>query len=231
MTKLSSLVLLTSLAILGGCAQLDSGNPSVPERDNPAYLKGVDTRSDELYIKVDGPVGARDFRDVFIAPADLASLQIIQPEGAAPDDEWAVDESENKIIQKAFGKEFTQALGFQSAYNIVDNREAAEIIVKAVVVAIHPNETRAEVEAGAKPSGAITISIALVDAQSGAVMVRSVDTKSTDDIWAFNQAESDDEAINAIFRSWGNSIRRGMLHVQGRSSDPLAPSLNVKEQR
>jgi hypothetical protein len=231
MSNKPSMALLASLVILGGCAQLDDSRSTVPERDNPAFFKGVDARSDELYISVDGPVGARDFRDVYISTADLESMQIIQPEGAAPDDEWAVDESENKIIQRAIGKEFAQALSFQSAYNIVDNREAAEIIVKTVVVAIHPNETRAEVAAGAKPGGAITISIALVDAESGAVMVRSVDTKSTDDIWAFNQVENDDEAIDVIFRSWGNTIRRGMLQLQGRSNDPLAPPIMLKQQQ
>ena len=61
-------------------------------------------------------------------------------------------------------------------------------------------------------------------------MVRSVDTRSTDNIWAFNQLENQDAAVDAIFRAWGNSIRRGMLALQGRSSDPLAPVLQLKQQ-
>jgi hypothetical protein len=76
----------------------------------------------------------------------------------------------------------------------------------------------------------VTVSIALVHGAGGDVMVRSVDTKSTDDIWAFHQVDNDDPALNLIFRSWGNSIRRGMLQLQARSTDPLAPVIQVKQQ-
>ena len=231
MSKLPSLALLASLVILGGCAQLDAGTATAPERGDPNFLKGVDTRVDELYINSQGPAGARDFRNVYIAPADLTNMQVIQPEGVAADDEWTVTESEDKIIQQAIANEFSKALSYQSAFNIVDSREAAEIVVETVVVAIHPNAARSEVAAGVKPGGAITVSIALINARSGDVMVRSVDTKSSDDIWAFNQVENDDPAINLIFRSWGNSIRRGMLQLQGRSNDPLAPPIMLKEQQ
>ncbi|MDG2273627.1 MAG: hypothetical protein P8L39_15125, partial [Halioglobus sp.] len=72
---------------------------------------------------------------------------------------------------------------------------------------------------------------ALINAASGAVMVRAVDTKSSDDIWAFNQVQNDDPAIDLIFRSWGNSIRRGVLQLQGRSNDPLAQPITLREQR
>jgi len=106
----------------------------------------------------------------------------------------------------------------------------AEIVVNTTVVAMHPNATWADVKAGAKPGGAITVSIALVNGAGGDVMIRSVDTKSTDDIWAFHQVENDDPGINLIFRSWGNSIRRGMLQLQGRTNDPLAPVIQVKQQ-
>ena len=98
------------------------------------------------------------------------------------------------------------------------------------MVAIHPNATRAAVAAGAKPGGAITVSVALVNGVSGDVIVRVVDTNSTDDIWAFNQVDNDDPSIDLIFRSWGNSIRRGMLPLQGRSNDPLAPPITLKQQ-
>ena len=98
------------------------------------------------------------------------------------------------------------------------------------IVAVHPNATRAQVAAGAKDGGSVTASIALVNASNGEVMVRSVDTKSTDQISAFHMVGNDVPAANLIFRSWGNSIRRGMLHLQGRSTDPLMQPLMVKEQ-
>lgn len=230
MLKLPSMALLASLAVVGGCAQMEGGANTAPERGDSGYLKGVDTRSDELYIVKDGPQGARDFRNVYIAQADLSSILVIQPEGEIPDAGWEVTKEENDILQAAMHEEFTTALGYQSAYNIVDDMAQAEIVVNTTVVAIHPNTTRAEVAAGARPGGAVTVSIALVHGTSGDVLVRSVDTKSTDDIWAFNQVDNDDPAIDLIFRSWGNSIRRGMLQLQGRTSDPLAPVIELQEQ-
>ena len=224
------LALAISLFVLAGCAQNQSGGYTAPEKGDPNFLKGKVGRSDELYINSDSPEGGAGFRDVYIASANISNIQIIQPEGVAVDEAWAVTDIEMDVLQKAIKDEFATALSYQSAFNIVDTREQAEIIVHTTVVAIHPNVTRSQEEAGAKTGGAITVSLALVNAKGGEVLIRSVDTKSTDDIWAFSQIENDDSAINLIFRSWGNSMRRGILHLQGRSNDPLAPVINLKQQ-
>lgn len=219
-----------ALLLSGGCAQNSSTDFSAPEKGDPDYLKGKNTRADELYVNTESDPDARDFRDVYIAPADLSSFQIIQPEGAQPDEEWQVSDVEDQILQKSIHTEFATALGFQSAYNIVDSKEQSEITVHTTVVAIHPHATRAQVKAGAQSGGAITASIALINSRSGEVMVRSVDTRSSDDIWAFHQVGNETPAHSLIFRSWGNSIRRGMLHLQGRSNDPLMQPIKTKEQ-
>lgn len=225
------IALFTSLLILGGCAQTDTSSYSAPERGDPAFLEGMNTRADELYLNSEVPAGGRDFRNVYIAPVDLAHLQIIQPEGASVDAEWKVNASEEAVLQSTIVDEFSAALGYQSAFNIVGSLDKAEIVVKTMVVAIHPNATKAAVAAGAQRGGAITVSIALVDAASGDVLVRSVDTKSSDDIWAFHQVENDDSAVALIFRSWGNSMRRGILSLQGRSNDPLTQPIIATEQK
>lgn len=223
--------LAAALLALGGCAQSNTVDYAAPERGDSDYLKGKDTRADELYLNSNAPAGGRDFRDVFIAPADLSHLQIIQPEGVDHDEEWRVTDVEEGVLQKTVQDEFSTALAYHSAFNIVDTREQAEIVVHTTVVAIHPNANREQVAAGAKSGGAITVSVALVNAKSGEVLVRSVDTKSSDDIWAFHQLDNDDTAVKLIFRSWGNSMRRGILNLQGRSSDPLAAPFLVKEQK
>ena len=223
--------LAAALLVLGGCAQSNTVGYTAPERGDAEYLKGKETRADELYLNSNAPAGGRDFRNAYIAPADLSKLQIIQPEGVDQDEEWRVTDVEEGVLQKAIQQEFAAALAYHSAFNIVDSRDKAEMVVHTTVVAIHPNANREEVAAGAKSGGAITVSIALVNAQSGEVLVRSVDTKSSDDIWAFHQLDNDDTAVNLIFRSWGNSMRRGILHLQGRSSDPLAAPILLKEQK
>ena len=227
--RLSS-VLTIAAVCLAGCAQTDTAEYTPPEKGDPGYLKGKNTQADALFINAESQPDGRDFRKVFIEPADLSDIRIVQPEGAKADEEWTVRDVENDILQKAILKEFTATLGYQSAYNIVDSREQAEILVHTTVVAIHPYAPRSEAVAGAKAGGAITASIALVDAKTGTVMVRSVDTKSTDNIWAFHQVDNDDPAANLIFRAWGNSIRRGMLQLQGRTSDPLAQPVLLKGQ-
>ena len=121
-------------------------------------------------------------------------------------------------------------MSFESAYNIVNSREEADMIIHTTIVAIHPNVGRAAAAASSKTGGAITVSLALSNAKTGEVMVRSVDTKSTDNIWAFNNLEKTDPAVNLIFRAWGNSMRRGILHLQGRSADPMEEPLQLKPQ-
>jgi hypothetical protein len=230
MWKKFVIVSLAPFVILAGCAQPDGKPSAAPERGDPAFLQGVNMRADEVYLNSQTPAEGKDYRNVYIAQADLANLQVIQPEGAIPDPEWRVTKSEDEILQSTIHDEFSAALGFQSAYNVVDDIDQAEIVLNTAVVAIHPNATRSAVAAGAKPGGAITVSIALMNGVSGDVIVRVVDTKSSDDIWTFNQVDNDDPAIDLIFRSWGNSIRRGMLQLQGRSNDPLAPPIILKQQ-
>ena len=230
MSMKASLSLFASLLLVAACAQTGGDDYVAPERGDPDFLKGKNTRADELYLNAGTQEGGRDFRDVYIAQADLSGTLIIQPEDAEPDEEWQFSDAERAEIQEAIEEEFSAALAYHSAFNIVDSRDDAEIVVRTTVVAIHPNQTRAAVEAGATGGGAITVSIALVNAATGDVMVRSVDTRSTDNIWAFHQVENDDPAVNLIFRAWGNSMRRGMLVLQGRSSDSLAPVIKTRQQ-
>jgi len=225
-------VLLTALFVLGGCAENPVADNSVaPERDDTGFYEARNSRSDELYLNPDSAKGGSAFRKVYVAPANLAKMQVIQPEGASGDEAWDISDIEDGIIQNALREEFTIALGYESAFNVVETREESEMVINTTVVAIHPNATRAEVAAGARRGGAITVSMALVNTATGNVMVRSVDTKSTDDIWAFDQIDNEDPAIDLIFRSWGNSMRRGLLNLQGRSNDPLAQPLLLKERQ
>ena len=183
--------LFVSLLILAGCAQTQTAPYAAPEHGDPAFLEGVNNRSDELYLNRDVSTRSKDFRNVYIAPANLTQLQIIQPEGAPVDEEWRINAAEESVLQQTIATEFTHALSYESAFNIVDSRDKAEIVVNTTVVAIHPNETRAAIAAGATPGGSITVSIALVDTQNDSVMVRAVDTRSSDNIWAFHQVNND----------------------------------------
>jgi hypothetical protein len=220
MTIKPSMALLVTLATLAGCAEFDAWVDARSRAGEPALQESVNTSTDELYLNTEMSTGIRDLRNVYIAPANLANMQVIQPEGAYTDAEWWVTDAEDSILQTAVVAQLSIALSSGSAFNIVASREQAQIIVNMAVIAIHPNETRSSIAAGGKSGGAITVSIALVDAASGSVLVRLVDTTSSDDVWSFNQVEAGDPAINLIFSAWGKSIRSGLLEAQGRSSEP-----------
>lgn len=219
-------IALASVFMLGGCAQ---NTPTAPEKGDPDFLVARNTQS-ELYLNPETSQGASAFREVYIAPVDLSKMQIIQPEGVATDEEWKITDVEKDFLQNNVVKQFSTQLSYESAYNIVESPEQADMIVHTTVVAIHPYATRGDIKAGAKAGGAVTISLALINAETGLVMLRSVDTKSTDNIWAFNQIDNDEPAIDLIFRAWGADMRRGLLHLQGRSSDPLVEPFQLKPQ-
>jgi hypothetical protein len=230
MTNKLLLALVVGMMTLAGCSQNPtSGKGVAPEQSDPEFLEARNARADELYVNPNSAEGGRAFRKIYVAPANLSKVQIIQPEGADPDSEWALDAAEKNVVQKALHDELAATLGFESAYNIVEKREDSDMVINTTLVAIHPNSTRQEIAAGAKAGGALTVSMALVNTKTGNVMIRAVDTKSTDNIWAFNQVGNADPAINLIFRSWGNSMRRGLLNLQGRTYDPLAQPLQLKE--
>lgn len=220
-----SMALLVTLAILAGCAEFDAWVDARSRAGDPALQESVNTSTDKLYLNTETSAGARDFRNVYIAPANLANMQVIQPEGSYTDAEWWVTDAEDSILQNAVVAQLSIALSTGSAFNIVASRNQAQIVVNTAVIAIHPNETRSTIAAGGKSGGAITVSIALVDAASGSVLVRLVDTTSSDDIWSFNQVEAGDPAINLVFSTWGKNIRSGLLEAQGRSSEaPFGPT-------
>lgn len=224
-------VLLASTILLGGCAQnTPDTSAATPEKGDSDFMIARNSQADQVYINMESAKGGRVFRKIFIAPVKDTNIQIIQPEGVKSDDSWSLTDIEDGVLQNAVAKEFTEALSFESAYNVVNSREEADMIVHTTIVAIHPNEGRAASAASSKTGGAITVSLALINAKTGEVMVRSVDTKSTDNIWAFNNLEKTDPAVNQIFRAWGNSMRRGILHLQGRSADPTTQPLQLKPQ-
>jgi Protein of unknown function (DUF3313) len=209
-------VCLCALVLLAGCAELDNllYGPAKPAATSSQAGAGGD--ADAVYINPQAQAAAANLRNVYIAPANFANMQVIQPEGAAADGEWWITEEENRDLQAALTYEFAIALAYQSAFNVVYNPGQADVLLETSVVAVHPDETRGSVARRTTPGGAITVSIAAVNARSKAVMIRTVDTLASDDVWAFNQAKKDDPALAKAFRAWGDAVRRALLKAQGR---------------
>jgi hypothetical protein len=207
---------LCALLLLAGCAQVDELLYGTSKPADPAAQAPASGSADAVYINPQAQASAASLRNVYIAPANFANMQVIQPEGASSDSEWWVTEEENQVLQGAITQEFAVALSYQSAFNIVYSRAQADIVVDIAVVALHPNEARGSLARRGNTGGAITVSIAVVNARSEQVLVRFVDSRPSDDIWAFNLVNKDATAINPIFRGWGDAIRRGLMQAQGR---------------
>jgi hypothetical protein len=229
---LSLLILVT---FLSACAASQNQDSRPPERGNPEYLKVRDSMADEVYVDP-AAVEGKDFngvRKIYIAPANTAKTQIHQPPGVRKSDldAWVMTPAEDELLQNTLLRVFTQELEVEQAFDVVDQRSDAELTLYSTVVALHPNQPRGAVS-GAKVGGAITMSFALVDSGSGKVAVRALDSKSTDDIWAFDHLEGDVTATELILRSWGAQIRRSLMFLQGRIEDPLMMSpLQLKPQK
>lgn len=214
--------------ILGGCSQLDAWTDANFKRDDAATTASAHPPASKVFISPDAPPFVAGFRNVYIAPANLANMQVIQPEGAPADSEWWVTEGEDTLLQRAIALEYTLALTHQSDFTIVTDRAQAQLVINTAVVAVHPNVTRASVARDAgdgRTAGLLTVSVAVADAASSVVLLRTVDTWPSDDIWAFNQMASDDPAPNKVFASVGADIREGILQLQGRSGGPPGGSL------
>lgn len=208
---------LFALILLTGCAELEQILYGAPKSPGPTTPDAVAAAADAIYVNPQTQATAATLRNIFIAPANVANTQVIQPEGASADGEWWITEDENQVLQGAITYELAIALAYQSAFNVVYNPAQADMVLHTSVVAVHPNETRGSVaRRTATTGGAITVSIGVVKAANEQVILRFVDTRVSDDIWAFNQAKKDDPALGAVFRAWGDAVRRALLQAQGR---------------
>tara|TARA_R110002124_G_scaffold278446_1_gene450389 strand:- start:7514 stop:8191 length:678 start_codon:yes stop_codon:yes gene_type:complete len=217
------LALPCALLLLSGCAEFAAWSSSLGA---PAAAPPARATANPLYLAQNAPAEVATYRTVYIAPANLANMQVIQPEGARTDPEWWVTEGEDTLLQRAIAHEFTMALTYGLDFIIVNSPQQAQLVVNTAVVAVHPDATRASVARAGTPGGSITVSLAVIDAANDTVLLRSVDTRASEDIWAFNEVSGEDPAINRVFASWGADLRRGILDLQGRSDDtPIPPAV------
>jgi hypothetical protein len=228
---LVSLLLLP--LFLMGCETQQTAKTTLPEKGDPEYFKVRDSMADEVYVNEDAAKTdwIEGVRRIYIAPANTSRTQIIQPHGvrASDIDAWHMDDHEEDVLQNKYAREMTRALEADQAFHVVGRRSEAHAVLYARVIAVHPYEPRSVVEAGGKGGGAVTISFSIVDPNDNKVMIRMLDSKSTDDIWAFHNMETDKTALDLIFDAWGHQIRRSLLFLQGRL-DAVPPPVQLKRQ-
>ncbi len=233
MAKHTLFTAILVLLALTGCAAQDSVKATAPEQGDPTYFKMRDSMADEVYVTDD--LTKRKWFDgirrIYVAPLDLSKMQIIQPHGVDDDEAWDVDDVEREVVQKAFTREMARALEADQAYHVVGGRDEAQAILYGRVIAVHPYRSRAEAEAeGGRGTGAVTMSFALIDPRDEAVVIRALDSKSTEDVWAFDNIKDERDSIDLLFDAWGHQIRRSLLFMQGRLDSVPTPILLKRQQ-
>jgi hypothetical protein len=221
------------LFALAGCTAQDSVKATAPEQGDPNYFKMRDSMADEVYVTDDRAKREwfDDIRRVYVAPLNMTKMQIIQPHGATGDEAWDVDDLEQDVVQKTFSREMARAMEADQAFHVVGGRDTAHAVLIGRVIAVHPYRTRAEAEAeGGRGAGAVTMSFALVDPSDETVVIRAIDTKSTDDVWAFDNIKDERGSIDLLFDAWGHQIRRSLLFLQGRLDSVPTPVLLKRQQ-
>lgn len=228
---LVSLILVPLL--LMACESQQASKNAIPEKGDPEYFKVRDSLADEVYVNEDAAKldWVDGIRRIYIAPANTSRTQIIQPHGvsASDIDAWSMDDVEENVLQNKFAREMARALEADQAFHVVGKRSDAHAVLYARVIAVHPYQPHSKVEAGDKGGGAVTMSFAFVDPKDNKVMIRILDSKSTDDIWAFHNMETDKTALDLIFDAWGHQIRRSLLFLQGRL-EGVRPAIQLKRQ-
>ena len=219
---------LATVVLLGACSGQQSVDARMPEQGDPDYFKIRDSMADEVYVTDDASKREwfNGIRRIYIAPLNTASMQIIQPPGASDEEIWEVDDIEQGVVEKTFVREMTRAMEADQAFHIVARPEEAQATLHGRIIAVHPYRTRSEAEAeGGRGRGAITMSFALVDPADNKVAIRALDSKSTDDVWAFDNVKDERGSIDLLFESWGYQIRRSLLFMQARLDAVQMPVL------
>ena len=227
--------LLGLTIVLGACAGQQTTNPRMPEKGDPAYFKVRDSIADEVYVNQDTTKGdwLDGVRRIYIAPTNTSRTQIIQPRGVRSSDldAWVMTDDEQVVLQNKFAKEMTRALEVDNAFYVVNDRSTAQAVIHSNIVAVHPYQARSVGQAGGKVGGAVTMTFSLVDPMDDKVMIHLLDSKSTNNIWAFDQMDNDKTALDLIFAEWGNQFRRSVLFLQGRLSEIIEPpAMQMKTQ-
>jgi hypothetical protein len=225
--------ILVMFSFLAACAGQQQTTRNLPEKGDPSFFKVRDSYADEVYINEDiTKAGWLDaVRRIYLAPANTSTTQIVQPHGVRGSDldAWEMTDAEEEVLQSKFVQAMTTALERDHAFYVVADKAEAQVVLHSRVIAVHPYQPRSVVAAGGKGGGAVTMSFTLVDPTDDKVMAQILDSKSTDDIWAFDNMDDGKTALDLIFSAWGNQIWRSLLFLQGRLDATPLP-LQVKEQ-
>ena len=124
---------------------------------------------------------------------------LVEPLALSP--QWEITAAQRQALQRAMVRALDLAVSDDTSFEITDNPDQADMSLRADLVDMG--------------KGAVTARLTLRNARSGDVLISALETRATGNLRALGEVSEDDPALDILFQSWGESLRRGLLELQG----------------
>ena len=143
---------------------------------------------DPLYLPPAPGVVGGDLRTLFIEPLTISA-------------QWELTAPQRESLQLALVRALGLAVSDATSFEVTDDADEADLRLRADLTDM--GET------------AVTARLTVSNARTGDLLVSAVETRATDNLRALREVSGDDPALDLLFQSWGESLRRGLLELQG----------------
>lgn len=143
---------------------------------------------DPLYLPPAPGVVGSDLRKLFVEPLTVSA-------------QWEPTAPQREFLQRALVRALGLAVSDATSFEVTDDPDDADLRLRADLT-----------EMG---EAIVTARLTVSNARTGDLLVSAVETRATDNLRALREVSGDDPALDILFQSWGESLRRGLLELQG----------------
>jgi len=154
----------------------------------PVTGPGTPPGGEPLYLPPPPGVVGGELRTLLVEPLALSSR-------------WTITAAQRQALQRALVRALGLAVSDDTSFEITDDPGRADMTLRADLVDIK--------------KGAVSARLTLRNARTGDVLISALETRATSDLRALGEVSEDDPALDLLFQSWGESLRRGLLELQG----------------
>ena len=154
----------------------------------PAPGQDTVAGEEDLYLPPPPGVVGGELRTLFVEPLTLSP-------------KWEITAAQRKFLQDALVRALGLALSDDASFEVSDDPDEADMRLRA--------------DLAGTAEGAVTARLTLRNARTGDVLISALEIRATDSLGAFREMSGDDPALDILFQSWGESLRQGLLELQG----------------
>jgi hypothetical protein len=155
---------------------------------DPVSEPGPSPDRDPLYLPPPPGVVGGELRTLLVEPLSVAA-------------QWEVTPGQREALQRALVRALDLTVSEDTSFEVTADPDRADMRLQADLVRMG--------------EGAVDARLTLRNARTGDVLLRALETRATGNLRALREVSDDDPALDILFRSWGESLRRGLLELQG----------------